>query len=161
MGPRANKARALIVQRGHLDLKHPFTGRRAVAENLKNQPGAVEQFHAPSLLKVALLHGRHGAIDQHKVNLRRLHALLKLVDLALAEKHTGMDGAQRHHFGAHDLQLWQRFGQCNGFGQRGLRRAPVVVGLDIRMQHPSARYAGPIAVVDLKCWTAQEASSPS
>jgi len=45
----------LIVQVGQFDLQSPFLRAGAMAEDLENQAGAVQDLDVPGLLEVALL----------------------------------------------------------------------------------------------------------
>ena len=127
MGPGTDQTRALVVQRGHLDLQHPFAGGGAIAENLEDQTGTVKQFDAPCFFKVALLDRRHWSIDQHQFNLGLFKDKPKLLDLARAEQHARADGAQGHNIGPFHVQMRQGTGQGDGFRQGGLRDAAVIV----------------------------------
>src|SRR5437868_3214016 len=77
------------------DLQGTFTGARAPAENLQDEPGAVQHLGAERLLEIALLHWRERAIHHHDADLARLDQTGELVDLALAEIGRGADRAQR------------------------------------------------------------------
>ena len=161
VGPGAHKAGALIVQGCHFDLQHALAGGSAVAENLEDQAGAVQQFDPPCLFKVALLHGRDGTVHQHQLDLFCLEPRAQLFDLAFAEQHARVHLGQRHGQMAHHFKMPQRMGQRHGFGQRQVGAAPVAVGFYIWVQHKGPRETGPFAFVHLKRRFAQEASSPS
>mmetsp|Transcript_7026 Transcript_7026/g.11375 ORF Transcript_7026/g.11375 Transcript_7026/m.11375 type:complete len:371 (-) Transcript_7026:652-1764(-) len=153
VGPGAHQPRALVAECRHLDLQHTLTCGGAVAENLKNKAGPVEQFDLPRLFQIPLLHGRYGAIDQHKFNISRGNACAQFLDLATAKEHASADLRQGHNLFADDFQLGQGMGQRHGFGQRECGRAPVLVGFDIRMKNPGAG--------ELRIAPHQDASSPS
>ena len=55
MGPRSNQARALIFQVGELHLQRALGCAGPLAENLEDQPGAVDDLAAEGLFKIALL----------------------------------------------------------------------------------------------------------
>ena len=65
-----------------LDLQRAFLGVRAAAEDLQDQPGAVEHLGVPGLLQVALLHRRQRAVDDDDAGLEAFHQPGDLVDLA-------------------------------------------------------------------------------
>ena len=58
MGPGAHQPALLVGEMRQLDLQPAFAGQRALAEDLQDQPGAVEHLAVPRLLEVALLHRR-------------------------------------------------------------------------------------------------------
>ena len=55
VGPAPHQPARLIVEMRELDLQPPFGGRGALAENLEDQPGAVDHLGAGLLLQVLLL----------------------------------------------------------------------------------------------------------
>src|SRR5439155_18530824 len=58
VGPAAHQPALLVVEVRKLDLEGAFLGPGALAENLENQPGAVEHLGVQFLLEIALLHRR-------------------------------------------------------------------------------------------------------
>ena len=56
VGPGAHQPALLVVEMRQLDLQPAFARRRALAEDLQDQAGAVEHLAVPGLLEVALLH---------------------------------------------------------------------------------------------------------
>ena len=63
VGPGTHQPRALVFERRQLDLQPPFMGAGALAENLQDQPGAVDHLAFPGLLQIALLHRRNRGVD--------------------------------------------------------------------------------------------------
>ena len=67
MGPGADQPRALISERGELDLQHALAGLGALAEDLQDQAGPVDDLGLPEPLEIALLHRRQRGIDDHQL----------------------------------------------------------------------------------------------
>ena len=86
VGPRAHEAALLVDEMGELDLQAPFPGSRPLAEDLENEPGAVEHLDVPGGLEIALLHGRERVIDDHELCILGTDQAGKLFDLARAEQ---------------------------------------------------------------------------
>src|SRR5262245_48700306 len=55
VGPAPHQASRLIIEMRELDLQPSFGGGGALAENLKDQPGPVDDFGADFVLEVFLL----------------------------------------------------------------------------------------------------------
>ena len=55
MGPGAHQPALLVAEMRKLHLQPALAGERALAEDLQDQPGAVEHLAVPGLLEVALL----------------------------------------------------------------------------------------------------------
>jgi hypothetical protein len=77
-----------------LDLEPPFRGRRALAEDLEDQPGAVDHLGPDFFFKVLLLHRRERGVDDQQPRLLLLRKRRHLLDLALAEQGRRPDRAQ-------------------------------------------------------------------
>ena len=77
MGPGPHQPALLVVEMGELDLQPPFPRPRALAEDLEDQPGAVEHLGVPRRLEVALLHRRQRMIDDDQPGLLGAHQRLR------------------------------------------------------------------------------------
>src|SRR5690606_4396008 len=82
VGPGADEPRALVAERGELDLQLAFPGAGALAEDLQDQAGAVDDLAVEALLQVALLHRGQLAVDDDDLDLALLHQLVQALDLA-------------------------------------------------------------------------------
>ena len=69
VGPAAHQPPRLIIEMGELDLQAPFGGRRPLAENLEDQPGAVDHLGAGLVLEVLLLDRGQRRIDDQQPRL--------------------------------------------------------------------------------------------
>ena len=55
VGPAAHQPPRLIIEMGELDLQPPFRGRRPLAEDFEDQPGAVDHLGLGRRLQILLL----------------------------------------------------------------------------------------------------------
>ena len=106
-----------------LDLEPPLGGRRALAENLEDQPGAVDDLGPDLVLEVLLLDRRQRRIDDQQAGLMLLCKRGDLFDLALAEQGRGPDRAQPERALGGDHHA-DRLGQPFGLLDPRFDRAP-------------------------------------
>ena len=67
VGPAAHEAALLVVEMRKLDLQRAFLGARALAEDLQDQPGAIQHLGVQFLFEIALLHRRQRMIDDDQL----------------------------------------------------------------------------------------------
>ena len=82
-----------VLQVRELDLHRPFARARALAEDVEDEPGAVDDLAAPLALEVALLHRAERGVHHGESGRVPGDRLAEGGDLALAEQGGGPVGA--------------------------------------------------------------------
>ena len=90
VGPGADQPPGLIVEMGELDLEPALRGRRALAENLEDQAGAVDHLGLGPVLEILLLDRGDRGVDDQQLGLRPADRVGDLLDLARAEQGGGL-----------------------------------------------------------------------
>ena len=89
MGPAAHQPPGLIIEMGELDLQPALRGRRALAENLQDEPGAVDHLGLGLVLEILLLDRADRRVDDQQFGLGLAHRVGDPLDLAAAEQGGG------------------------------------------------------------------------
>ena len=80
-------------------------GAGALAEDFEDQAGAVDNLGLPASLEIALLHRRHGAVDNDEADRVVLDALAEMFDGAAAEQGCRRGVGDADDFGADDIEM--------------------------------------------------------
>ena len=123
VGPGPHQAGALVVQMRQLHLERALLGRGALAEDVQDQPGAVDHLAGPGALQVALLHRRQRRIDDRDGDFLFRQGVAERGDLPLAQQRGRAADAQGEDSGMHDDEA-DRGGEAHRFGQPRLGGAP-------------------------------------
>src|SRR5690606_9971623 len=86
VGPASDQAAALVAERRELDLELAFPGPCALAEDLEDEAGAVDDLAFPGALEVALLDRRERPIHHHELDRFRLDERAEALNLAAADQ---------------------------------------------------------------------------
>src|SRR5690606_2718558 len=113
MRPGTDKARALIIEMGKLDLKRAFARLRPLAEYFENKARPVDDLDLPAALEIALLDGRYRPVDDDNVDFRAADELAEFVDLPLAEQRAGLRLCEWNDFRVDNVERNRR-GQRHG-----------------------------------------------
>ena len=103
VGPAAHQAALLVIEMGKFDLQAAFRRRGTLAEDLEDQPCAVDDLAFELVLEVALLDRGQRAVHHDKFRFVLLAGDADIVDLARAEQEVwphfahGEDEALRNH----------------------------------------------------------------
>src|SRR5690606_39444196 len=99
---------------GELDLKLALEGRRALREDIEDQPVAVEHARLQAVLEIALLARGKRPADENQLGTGIAHSLRELFDLALADEVAGVGPVAPSPKLRDDLRA-RRFGECAEF----------------------------------------------
>ena len=102
--PAPHEPALLVIEMRQFDLKPPLGRRGALAENLQDQPGAVDDLALELFFEVTLLDRGQRAVDDDEIRLFLLAGGRDPLDLAFAEQRAGPNGAYRNDrcLGHHD-----------------------------------------------------------
>ena len=96
VGPAAHEAPCLVIEMRQFDLQPAFGGRRALAEDFEDQPGAVDHLALELFLQIALLDRAERTIDDDQFRFFLRCRNIDALDLALAEQRCRAYRADRH-----------------------------------------------------------------
>ena len=86
VGPGPDQPARLIVEMGELDLKPALGGRGALAEDLEDQPGAVDHLGLGAVLEILLLDRRDRAVDDQQLGVALAKRVADPLDLPRPEQ---------------------------------------------------------------------------
>src|SRR6185437_16584488 len=119
MGPGPHQPAPLVFEMRELDLQRALARRRPLAEDVEDEPGAVDHLAVPSALEIALLHGRERRIDDHDGDALPGDRAAGGLDLPLAQQRRGTADPQREDGGMDDDQA-DRGGEADRLGEARL-----------------------------------------
>ena len=134
VGPGPHQARPLIGERGQFDLQRALLGPGTGAENLENQPGAVDYLGAPRFFQIALLYRRQAAVDDGQRDLVFLAERAETIDRPPSQQGGRCRAPQRHRLPRHDVEI-DGLREADGLGQPTSGQARILVASRHRMDH--------------------------
>ena len=105
MRPRPHQPALLIGQMRQFDLQRPFPRARPPAEDFEDQSRSIDNFCAPRLFKIALLHRRDRAIHDDDRSRQAFHHSGNLIDLAFADIGCRTNVVERDKPRLHDCEI--------------------------------------------------------
>ena len=100
--PGPHQPRALIFQMRQFNLQAAFARAGPFAENLQDQPGAINHLAAPGAFQIALLHGAERGIHNHHAHLLVMQRFFLHLHLAFAHQRGRPPFAERIDRGMHN-----------------------------------------------------------
>ena len=106
----------MIVECREFDLEAALPGLGALAENLQDEPGAVDHLAAPGALQITLLDRGQGPIDDDDLDRPRRESAPQFLHFAAPKQRRRADRAQGRGLGELDVEA-DGFRERHRFGQ--------------------------------------------